>query len=75
MVPLVISEGAGAEMRRTLGTAVFAGMLGVTLFGIFLTPVFFYVIQWFKDIREAHRAANGQLVLELHDEPGHSDGD
>ena len=37
-------HGAGAEMRRTLGTAVFSGMLGVTLFGIFLTPVFFYVI-------------------------------
>ena len=35
-------------MRRTLGTAVFSGMLGVTLFGIFLTPVFFYVIQWFN---------------------------
>jgi multidrug efflux pump len=44
VVPLVISTGAGAEMRRTLGTAVFSGMLGVTLFGIFLTPVFFYVI-------------------------------
>jgi multidrug efflux pump subunit AcrB len=51
VVPLMISEGAGAEMRRTLGTAVFAGMLGVTLFGIFLTPVFFYVIQWVKDLR------------------------
>ncbi len=49
VVPLVIAEGAGAEMRRTLGTAVFYGMLGVTLFGIFLTPVFFYVIQWFAD--------------------------
>ena len=46
VVPLVLAEGAGAEMRRTLGTAVFAGMLGVTLFGIFLTPVFFYVLQW-----------------------------
>jgi multidrug efflux pump len=45
VVPLVIAEGAGAEMRRSLGTAVFAGMLGVTLFGIFLTPVFYYVIQ------------------------------
>ena len=45
VVPLVIAEGAGAEMRRTLGTAVFSGMLGVTLFGIFLTPVFFYVIR------------------------------
>src|SRR5262249_54707975 len=51
VVPLVVSVGAGAEMRRTLGTAVFAGMLGVTLFGIFLTPVFFYVIQWFVDRR------------------------
>ena len=51
VVPLVLSEGAGAEMRRALGTAVFAGMLGVTLFGIFLTPVFFYVLQWFgRDI-------------------------
>jgi multidrug efflux pump subunit AcrB len=51
VVPLMLSEGAGAEMRCTLGTAVFAGMLGVTLFGIFLTPVFYYVIQWFKDRR------------------------
>jgi multidrug efflux pump len=47
VVPLVVAEGAGAEMRRSLGTAVFSGMLGVTLFGIFLTPVFFYVLQWF----------------------------
>jgi multidrug efflux pump len=46
VVPLAISEGAGAEMRRTLGTAVFSGMLGVTLFGIFLTPVFYFVVQW-----------------------------
>jgi hypothetical protein len=38
--PLVIAHGAGAEMRRSLGVAVFSGMLGVTLFGIFLTPVF-----------------------------------
>jgi hydrophobe/amphiphile efflux-1 (HAE1) family protein len=47
VVPLVIAEGAGAEMRQNLGVAVFAGMLGVTLFGIFLTPVFYYVLQWF----------------------------
>ena len=38
-------------MRRTLGTAVFSGMLGVTLFGIFLTPVFYYVIQWLGSLR------------------------
>jgi multidrug efflux pump len=49
VVPLMVSVGAGAEMRRTLGTAVFSGMLGVTLFGIFLTPVFYYVIQWAID--------------------------
>src|SRR5262245_30480045 len=41
-----MSHGAGAEMRRTLGTAVFSGMLGVTLFGIVLTPVFFFTIDW-----------------------------
>src|SRR5579862_9261074 len=40
VVPLVIAQGAGAEMRRSLGLAVFAGMCGVTLFGVFLTPVF-----------------------------------
>ena len=55
VVPLMISQGAGAEMRRTLGTAVFAGMLGVTIFGIFLTPVFFYVIQWVTDMRQSHK--------------------
>src|SRR5262249_10742960 len=42
--PLVIATGAGWEMRRALGTAVFSGMIGVTFFGIFLTPVFYYVI-------------------------------
>jgi multidrug efflux pump subunit AcrB len=57
VVPLLLSQGAGAEMRQTLGTAVFAGMLGVTLFGIFLTPVFYYVIQWFKDLRPARLRA------------------
>ncbi len=51
VVPLVIAVGAGAEMRRSLGTAVFAGMLGVTLFGIFLTPVFFFVIAWLGETR------------------------
>jgi multidrug efflux pump len=45
VAPLVMSTGAGAEMRRTLGTAVFSGMLGVTAFGLLLTPVFYYVIE------------------------------
>ena len=46
VVPLVLAKGAGAEMRHTLGVAVFSGMLGVTVFGIFFTPVFYYVIRW-----------------------------
>jgi multidrug efflux pump len=49
VVPLLISHGAGSEMRQKLGVAVFSGMLGVTLFGIFLTPVFFYVIAGFAE--------------------------
>jgi multidrug efflux pump len=51
VVPLVMAHGAGSEMRRSLGTAVFSGMLGVTIFGVFLTPVFFYVIQSIGEIR------------------------
>ena len=49
VVPLVIAQGAGAEMRKALGIAVFSGMLGVTFFGVFLTPVFYFVIQWFAE--------------------------
>jgi multidrug efflux pump len=45
VVPLVLAEGAGAEMRQALGTAVFFGMLGVTFFGLLLTPVFYVVIR------------------------------
>ena len=46
VVPLVIATGAGAEMRQALGTAVFSGMLGVTLFGLLFTPVFYVVTRW-----------------------------
>ncbi len=49
VLPLVLSHGAGYEMRQALGTAVFFGMLGVTFFGLFLTPVFYVVIMWFKE--------------------------
>ena len=49
VVPLVIATGAGAEMRRALGTAVFFGMLGVTFFGLILTPVFYVVIRKLTD--------------------------
>jgi multidrug efflux pump len=53
VVPLVLAEGAGGEMRRALGTAVFSGMLGVTFFGIFLTPVFYNVIRRLTERKKA----------------------
>jgi multidrug efflux pump len=68
VVPLLLAEGAGAEMRQALGTAVFAGMLGVTAFGLFLTPVFFVVVQrltgWWAARKQEPGAGN--------QEPGHS---
>ena len=51
MVPPYFASGAGAEMRRSVGTAMLWGAFGVTLFGIFLTPVFFYVIRRFAGQR------------------------
>ena len=45
VAPLVFSTGAGSEMRRAMGVAVFAGMLGVTLFGLALTPIFYWTIR------------------------------
>jgi multidrug efflux pump subunit AcrB len=75
VVPLIISTGAGAEMRRTLGTAVFSGMLGVTLFGIFLTPVFYYVIQWFVDRRLAAIEAEEEAEAETRATHDRGDGD
>lgn len=53
VIPFVLAEGAGAEMRRALGTAVFSGMLGVTFFGLFLTPVFYVVIRWLGERRSS----------------------
>jgi multidrug efflux pump len=66
MVPPYFATGAGAEMRRSLGTAVLWGAFGVTLFGIFLTPVFYSVIRWFSGPKAAGRApayAHGPSVL------------
>ena len=57
VVPLVIARGAGAEMRQSLGTAVFAGMLGVTIFGLLFTPTFYvlvrYIASWLGRLRRA----------------------
>jgi hydrophobe/amphiphile efflux-1 (HAE1) family protein len=49
VVPLMVATGPGAEMRQSLGTAVFSGMLGVTLFGLFLTPVFYVTLRRHRD--------------------------
>ncbi len=68
VLPLVAAHGAGAEMRRALGTAVFSGMLGVTFFGIFLTPVFFYVVDWLAHRQVFSRGVApwiGRLGLDL----------
>lgn len=56
VVPLVLSSGASAEVRRVMGITVFSGMIGVTLFGLFLTPVFYVVIRALVDRREAGTA-------------------
>ncbi|PYL50573.1 MAG: hypothetical protein DMF33_12435 [Verrucomicrobia bacterium] len=69
VVPLLVSSGAGAEMRQALGTAVFFGMLGVTGFGLFLTPVFYVVIMWFKERRAKTAPALTQAAPPLAAEP------
>ena len=61
VVPLMTASGAGAEIRRSLGVAVFSGMFGVTSFGIFLTPVFFYVIIGLGESRLFASAASRRI--------------
>lgn len=60
VVPLVLSSGAGAEMRHAMGVAVFSGMIGVTFFGLLLTPVFYVLIRGFVEKREARKVARLQ---------------
>ncbi|WP_223457377.1 efflux RND transporter permease subunit [Pseudomonas sp. A-R-26] len=57
VIPLVTSSGAGSEMRRAMGVAVFSGMLGVTFFGLLLTPVFFVLIRRYIERKTARKAA------------------
>jgi multidrug efflux pump len=68
VLPLIFAKGAGAEMRRPLGTALFSGMLGVTLFGIFLTPVFFVAVNWASETKllsAQHARRAGQSLLDV----------
>lgn len=62
VVPLVFSSGAGAEMRHAMGVAVFSGMLGVTFFGLLLTPVFYVLIRHFVERQEARKAARAHSL-------------
>jgi multidrug efflux pump len=57
VIPLVLSTGAGSEMRRAIGVAVFFGMLGVTAFGLVLTPVFYVLVQRLVEGREIKKSA------------------
>jgi hydrophobe/amphiphile efflux-1 (HAE1) family protein len=66
VLPLVFSSGAGAEMRHAMGVAVFSGMLGVTFFGLVLTPVFYVVIQGL--VERKPRAARQFAIEPAHDE-------
>ncbi len=63
VVPLMLSTGAGAEMRQALGTPVFFGMLGVTFFGLMLTPVFYSVIRWFVERRGTNQRIRGAVTV------------
>jgi HAE1 family hydrophobic/amphiphilic exporter-1 len=60
VLPLTIATGPGAEMRQALGTAVFAGMLGVTFFGLFLTPVFYVTLRALTQRRDASPPAKAK---------------
>jgi multidrug efflux pump len=67
VVPLVLAQGAGAEMRVALGIAVFSGMLGVTIFGIFFTPVFYVVVRRLTDRKAAVPADKAVLPVLAHE--------
>jgi hydrophobe/amphiphile efflux-1 (HAE1) family protein len=62
VVPLVISTGAGAEMRHAMGVAVFSGMIGVTVFGLLLTPLFYLLMRRFTHAMQARRSAQATLL-------------
>jgi multidrug efflux pump subunit AcrB len=66
VLPLVISQGAGAEMRQAVGVAVFFGMIGVTLFGLLFTPVFYVTVRKLfpGSVRKAERASAAPAGLE-----------
>ncbi|MDO9418090.1 efflux RND transporter permease subunit [Pararhizobium sp.] len=69
VVPLVISTGAGSEMRNAMGVAVFSGMIGVTLFGLFLTPVFYVLVRAMTGNRPLKQHGVPELAAPVHAHP------
>ncbi|MEO1459333.1 MAG: efflux RND transporter permease subunit, partial [Pseudomonadota bacterium] len=69
VVPLMVATGAGAEMRQALGTSVFSGMLGVTLFGLLFTPVFYVVMRGIEDRFLRRKAAPAEGNVKSDDQP------
>ena len=70
--PLVIAHGAGSEMRRAMGTAVFSGMIGVTVFGLFLTPVFYVVVMKLGGKKKTGSTPTPKAAALSPDGPAHS---
>jgi multidrug efflux pump len=70
VIPLILSSGAGSEMRRAMGIAVFSGMLGVTTFGIFLTPVFYMLLR-LATARKRKRVAELRAEVDACARPHH----
>jgi multidrug efflux pump len=70
VIPLILSSGAGSEMRRAMGIAVFSGMLGVTAFGIFLTPVFYMLLR-LATARKRKRVAQLRAEVDACARPHH----
>jgi hydrophobe/amphiphile efflux-1 (HAE1) family protein len=66
VVPLVLASGAGAEMRHVMGVAVFSGMLGVTVFGLVFTPLFYIIVRGLVERRDAGVSAPEQDIVPLH---------
>ncbi len=62
VAPLVVGRGAGFEMRQSLGISVFSGMIGVTLFGLFFTPVFYVMIDWLGSLTKQPVETKGESV-------------
>ncbi|HEY1394668.1 multidrug efflux RND transporter permease subunit [Roseateles sp.] len=75
VIPLALSTGAGAEMRQAMGISVFFGMLGVTLFGLFLTPLFYVVVRRLSGGKPLHSAVHhdAPAIVPHHTAPRHTD--